>query len=1664
MSGCKVKYIENMFRKQYPELADKLTDIYNQAWRDISRSGLFREYKDNGKLTYLFSKINSEQNKKQAEFIKKLNEKYNVPKGQSLFGSKPTISGYNTKILIDVRPLAQQEYDKIEKGKSQQGRLFQLSGRTETSKASAKTLKIVNDFLNRIGVKPDSVKGIVINGQKIDANAVSDLTQKLIQVVEGKDAMALPEEAMHFFVAIIKQTNPSLYNQLLKEINGFRMLNQVFEDYGNDPNYQTKDGKRDILKLKEEAIGKVLAATIIKKNEGVLEKPENLEKVGTWWERMIAWLKSLIGKSGFDQAALKVLSGEAIGTVDDIREQQGNLFKQKNSQGVLFDKLKQMQATITKEKDGYSINGKKILKRVSDEVTDWYERRFRNYRELTETEYQKSLDDLKKEKGTMAHKFFEKAFSFLVDDDGFIRDSAVDDSSFVNELSENEAKIYKTLKDNLSERLNSFGKTTRFMSEITVYNPNYGKTGIAGTIDFLAIREDGRVSILDWKFIDLNIEKYQDIPWYKVGSWQIQMNQYKSILESAYGVDAGKFEQTRMIPIKTVYTDGDPRIKKLPELTNILIGSVDPKKTTDAYLLPVPLKGERTGVSKVDKLLEKLNDLYASLSEVTVTSDEAKAEKAEQLNALFSAIRQLQLKENIHPLIEQAKILNVQLQKTIDKYNTDWAGKDPNSFEQEEITDFTVEIERAQKAVSYYTNLTTELNYLFKNKELTEEDKKLKEELREIVEDAREFQDALYDIGNNFTSEFIAGSEGVADYFKAEKIVKGLSRWFATTSNIQLKGVETLFKKVNRSLGFAAMDTVTETKKLQELKNEYDKWASSKGLSKKNYFDILKKKNSNELIDEFNPEFYNELQKSIDEKGMTHYNWVQENIDVEAYKNELKKILEERITRIQNKARIRSKDKTEQENDKAIVEEIQKEIEEANQLYSTSTWNSLGWYLYDKMNKFPNRNKWESAEWKTLKQNEPAKKFYDYIVERNKYYASIGYINSRQARIFLPFVRKSLMEKMILGGDIRFGEEFLRSISVDEGDIGYGQLDANGRPINKVPIYFTKEIEGDISTDLFRNMALYNEMAIKFDYVTKIEAQARALVATERNKKAIATSIFGKVITKDGVVQYTENNDDNTELLENMVKAIVYGQRYIQSDSFDQLLFKFGNFGEKINKKMGMKIFPDNLSNRQVTINKALTQLNSSFQLSVLGVNPLSSISNLLGGGFQSTINAGVYFTKTQFITAENMLAVDKLTGRNQKLMVGALEYFLPLTENYNKEIAKHLSISKLSQENIQEFLMIGMRESDKFVQLANFYAFLENTIIDGDKVVNVREYLRKLPEYQDMYVGTEQERKARMDKFEEDAKKLVEEKGVLKLAKIENNEFVIPGVERKSQSVIEVRRKVQQLSKDALGNLSEDDVRNINLNVYGKSFMLFKNWVPRLVDVRAGNLKYNSASDAYEWGRMRMIFRTITEDGIKALSRLSDAMKANDKGVEYMKQLYEKKKKDYETETGKKLNMTESQFMDLVRHNTKAALVDAMFMLTLLGLFAGLKAIPPDDDEDEAVKNQYKFLLRATDKIKDELGYFYDPTGLAGMVSSGIFPSMSYITNFKKLLTNFMIENYGLAVGDEKLVKKNYVIKYLLKTFPFTNQVEGMLPMFYPELAKDLGIKTSTQARPVGM
>jgi hypothetical protein len=1541
---------------------------------------------------------------------------------------------------------------------SEQGTSLQKSS-TETlpSNASPKTLKLIKDFLKQVGVDINVVKDIIVNGVKQDADGAAQLMQKIASVVEGKEAQALPEEAMHFAVAIIKQTNPKLYQKLLKEINNYDMLTKVFKEYGSDPLYQ-KDGKPDVIKLKEEAIAKVLVEKIIQKTEGVTEKPQNLATAQSWWKSILDWFKELLYiKSGLDQVTIDIISGKEIGTADDIRERNDSLFFQKTKQDSIYDTLKDISNRIKPQLNAqgierYFIDGVEIPNRVSDIAGAFY----KSQTDISKDEYDEAFDELRSENGTKGHLDFQHAFTLFVNSDGTLkekdqRELAKANDNHVSDIGNQD--FYNIIRDNLEARLVAIdqknGGGTKFLSEIVIYDGK--KTG--GTLDLLAISKTGRLNIFDWKFMNLNLEKYSDVPWYKIKAWNVQLDGYKEILIANYGVQLKDFDQTRMIPIIADYSKGkkdkDGKVINLPRLIGVKIGDVDVKNidSDEDYLLPVPTVDESTGNFEIDQLIKKLNAAYERFSKEKV-KEENKSAKKEQLEALFKAIRRLQVKRDVGPLIEQAKLLLLKVDSFYDEYNKNYKlSKTGEEFTKEELENFTEEelnkFSNSSESLLNALNTYKEIHILLR--EIA--DDQTKNELRDISDSAVINIAEISKINESFVNDIIAKREAVDNLLSPEKIIRGLTKLFSSTSTLQVASIQLLFKKVSKALGRASFATQDESLKLISLRDKYLEWAKSKGYTQKNMFSILKKKDKNQLIDQYKKEFYKELNKAIKDGDV---NWIKNNVDESLLNDALEKELEKEIQRIQNKGRL---------GDGTNI--LRLEIEKAKAKYSIATNTSKGWFLKNIVKNFP-LQKWETEDWKNLNsaENAPAKDFYNYIIEKNNEYSSLGYISKSKSRIFLPFVEGSILEAAIKGDKLTLGERFWRSISIDAGDVGYGQIDPeSGQIINSIPKYFTTPFEGQLSEDLFKTMMVYNESAQRFKYLTEIEDQVRSIARIERNKKSILTSNLGNVQRDEyGNIQYEpEGGVGNYELLDSMVKSIVYGQRYVDNQNLDAALGKLGTWGKTLNEKIGFDLFPENLDGRVMTISKIVDNLNTSFSLATLGFNAGSSISNLFGGHMQSIINSGKYFTKTDFYSSELQVFANKFNGEDKDFYIKSIEYFLPFTDNYNREVMKGLSVNPVTGEQVQDFIMIAMRSADRAVQTANFYAFLKNSVVIDGKVLNAREYLRTLPEYKNKYDGSSEDRKAFNEKFDEEVKKLIEEKGVQKLAKIVDGKFTIPGVDRMSNSVLDLRRKVQQLSKDAMGNLSDDDVRLINMTILGKSFMVFKNWIPRLVDVRFGGLKYNSASDAYEWGRMRTVMSLIQTRMWGSFKSLRDVYTGNDAGIKLIREAYEKKAEQYKLETGKTLEMDETLFIDLYTSNIKGFATDLMFLLGLFSLVTSQMLDAPDDDEDPMIINQHKFISKIADKLLDELMYFYNPTSILNLVGSGPFPAMSLVNNGFKSIWNFFREMYGLTTGNDELVEDIKVIKYVMRTFPVANQMVGYLPLVYPDIAKDLGIRITT-------
>lgn len=1596
-----------------------LEDIHNSIFERINDSKLFRKW--NG-LNFLPSANASGRYSKAKALIDTINKEAGFPVVGTTF-SKPTGREY---AFVNVKNYLPQVLNP-------QTSMFAAGSLAD--KANDISLPKFREWAKRAGLTGEYVKRIEEDGRVIDALGVAYLAKNLYRVVQGEENVAEPEEIMHFAIQAIRETEPALFKQMLNSIGGYNIYDRVFKDYSKL--YFNPEGKPDILRIKIEAITKQLVNTIIRKESDNFETPEKIEQTKGWWEKIKDWFMKLIGKAGFnpfEEAATRVLKGETFDN-EFSRLHRGDevlyAVGEKQSQEELYNSLKDVDSKMQKvtvkndqgeEKEVYQINGKEVKDRVTDRVKRRFKASWEN-REITKSEYQSIVDDIKRQSGTGGHHDLEHIFHNLVNDDGTLRANPLTDE-YKPETSKD---IYNTLYSNLKERMNTYPQGTKFLSEVKIYDV---KKDLAGTIDFLAITPEGKVGVLDWKFYDINTKLQKDVQWYNKRAWRAQMSEYRQMLEHAYNVTPSDFKKTEMVPIKANYTyKKGSDAKVYPVLTSIEVGNIDIKKEENDYLLPVALETQSTGDTKLDALLRKLTGLRERIEGREVKSFEERFNKTEQLNKLEQVIRYIQIKQSLEPLVSQADTFNKDVQSLINDYK--------NVKDEEDYSQYGERLAKASEDIKIYTDLNNEVRHL------TKDNADLKKKVDDVVTRARELNTDLWDTMKEF-GERVANASGVFNVMDPEVVVAWNKRLTKETSKLPTKTINTLYEERREVQNKMDIATADENEDLVKLSEEYEKLAKANGLNKKNYFKFIKKSNKNELIDQYKKEFYQEGRKATKDKNLS---WIKDNIRVDEYKAKLAEELQKKIDIINARP--------------FTDEEKNRRITALKSEYSTDAIDSFGWFIhYNMLRQFPVENKWESQEWTDLNraENKAALDLYNWIRQINEKASDAGYIpEGKSARTFLPFVPQSLMEAVQMGDKPHLWDRIIRSITIDEDTVGYGAVDkVTGEIVNKIPRYFISETDKELSKDLIKNMAYYNEFLNRYKYLKDIEGKVLLLGKLERAKGSIIT-MHGKPKFNriENRFETIDTNEKNADLFDKQVSSLIYGQKYVADGRLDAMLGNAGELAKRINKVLHAKVLPEDFTDKQLSFVKSVDTLNSFFQLKTLGLNFLPGASNYVGGHLQLGIIAGPYFGKREVLKAELQVMGGATTETGKKL-VAAMKYFVPFTRDRNKDLLKKLSITTMHDDSIQDFLMTFMRYGDKWVEGMIFGALWNNAILIDGKIYNARQYVKNSTEYKNRYTsGNLKEQEAGFQKKVDD---LIEQYSLAKQSKIVGNELVIPGVERDSDEVFGLRNKVRALSKRVIGNMSPDEVRGLNQSIITNSMMVFKNWIPPLADTRFTSLQYNRDIEAYEWGRARNMMRYLAVDGIRAFGKMASALKGTEKGIESLNEMYEYKKRKYYETTGQHLDMSKEDFYDMVRDNIRGSAKDALFVIGLLSAWMVLKAIP-DDDEDPAVKNWHRYMVRALDKFSDEVSFYYSPLGWQQIIGGSIIPSIGVFKDFGNIFSHFLKEIYGMGF-DEDLQEKNYVIKYLMKSFPVTSQLSTYLPLILPDFAKELGIQQSSQSR----
>lgn len=1566
------------------------------------------------------------------------------------------------------------------------------------STASKETLNKVKEAAKKMGISIQDLADYAKSNPAIDTksvNGVADLVRGVIAVAVGKEDVALTEEMVHLATAILEQTNPKLVTEMISKIDRFKIYKQTLEAYKNNKAYQLPNGKPDIRKIKKEAVDKLIAEVIINKNEGSTEYPElTQEENQSWvrrtWNSILDAIRSTYKAANisiFEQVADMIVQGEVGGTVKLIKGDGVFLQTVTDKQQDALNKLKDRANSIEKVVEDkpvdpllsdseeasnfYRIKNAAgtwdvIAKRVTDRVKAWYRGIF-GKKEFTEQE--KAFNELKRKFGVAGHADLEEIHARYYNEDGTRKEKPEDPPT---EFKLESKDMYDMLERYYVELINTFPKDTLILSEQIIYDT---KEKEAGTIDFLAIEPSGKAHILDWKFMT---NQGEDVAWYKQGAYDIQLRRYKEILRDNYGIK--EFGRMRAIPILLDIKQKDPKVPNSEKyLSGIAIGSVDPTKITDIRLLPVSEKTESTGNKVLDKVLSNLEAVLTKLSDTKVTSEEERLMKRQELSLLQTAIRLARGKTDLLPLIDIIQTIKQRGDRIVNDYNAIYKNKPATSTDVNNTTlsDFAEEMNDYLEISDVFVNIDRQLGDLIYQEQWrkdakTEEEQKLLDEREKVLNKLRDQTKSIFNSNSeikqvrlDFADKHIGQRNLTTGLTKAEKVIKGFFSRFRGISELPNASLQLLFKLTTRAKGLASTESFEEVKQLMDIRERLSKRGGNlRNLVKAIYQKDEKGGFVNKLVYKYSKEFYDKIDEMAEKGGDKQ--WLRDNIDIEKYKKDADEIMNQRIERIKNNhpndADLR---------DRLILEEYRRWDIERKDFNGWSTGNYI-------LKRYP-LDKWFSKEYLNIKADPDMLDLYNFVTKINDKAHEVGYINNMVYRTFLPFVRKSTAEELAWDGTLSVMRNFQNSLTMHPDDVGYGKYnELTGELEHSIPKYYTHDFSkkengvndySEVSEDLFKNMILYLQHVNKYKYLSEIEGQVKMVKTIEEFKGHLRTNKIGNVV-RDAAGNPIEEagNKDNAALFDAFMRTLLYDQRYSLSD--EDAAFNIGKpineIKKLVNRVAGKEVLT--INDNPASMIKTIDAANRAFQLKTLGFEFISGAVNWFGGNIQALTQAGHYFTGGEFTKNEGFLLSQSTSRSEEKEMfLQLVDTFMPMKDDPSYEMMKKAGMTMGTRGSFSDALMVFMRMPEQLIEKTIFLSLLDNMMVENGKIVSIREFVKS--KYSTRADSTAAAFREANEKIEKEVEELKKTRSISKTKKMENGKLVIPGLDlNNTEEILRLTGLTRRIARNATGGISDGDINMMQMNVWTKSMMVFKNWIPKLTETRFGEFRKVSddfsviinedgkiEGEKYDIGRLRLLGHVLNSFLAPRLARLNDMLVLNDKGMEAYREMYEFYKSKYEQETGEVMSMEFADFVDMTRKNLQNQVREILILLSLVGAGFALGFMGPPEDADKATKNRFRFYQKVIDKFTSELSFFYNPANFESLLSGSIFPAVGLIKDIGKFFTAMWLETTGLDLSDptksyDDVVKSAHPIKYGMKIFPFTKSLVTYLSIFDSDFAKE--------------
>jgi len=1549
-----------------------------------------------------------------------------------------TITPPNTENIKQRESEIKEDFDKV---------LNNIVSRFQVGKFESENKELYDKivkFLDKLGFKIDTVSQITdINGNPIGAVAMVDMLNKIVSVAEGKsDISDLTEEAIHVFVRLLKLSNDPIYKEMLDQIESLDEYKEVLDMYSDIGGYN------DSL-LREEAIGKVIKNIIINRKH---EQEVSPVVYRNWFDKLIAWFKNLGSKVKSDPfvSAARIFMNEDY---DALIYDMGDSKMYSATPKTREDTIKLLDKVNT-DLEKRTINVKEFVskgyKGVGETIERYYDKSTGKIITHRITDKAQQIRESNRTKESI-RKSQETAYSIMAKDMGTKLHSVMEElvPAVLNKQSLNSIKTKSKLNDKDFNKLVQFAKYTisefnkiqdridpnskiEWRVEQKIYSPIDDE---GGTIDLLAIYSDNTASIVEYKFKQASrynsvvdpisgqrvlTKDVVDDPSEFAGD--IQISRQKNILASNFGITT--LRTSRLVPF-AITVPFNAETQKYEDRVLELFSPLDGSE----YLQEISLANESTGLKHVDDKLERGYKLLDTL--ITLRQKSTIPANREKLSLDIRNLRQALQK--IHREYDISLILDLAYSTAAPLFGDAKKTKGKQIQENEpyidgvknpKYMDMNDLLELKDRLIAYQEMLSNSYGYVLDVSDGVKLDQaKLKSIKARIGNTNEAISNGIGVIEDKIEERLISGAKEI-DNIQLNRPTHRLTWWemnMHVLSEIDHPVYEYAKNLIFNAEAYTRSQTLKTYDEIKKLEEDLFKYADSIGVNHLKIFDKFVEEDGFRIKSMYKESlFHKDLPNARDTGNIA---WIKERFNI------TDKYIESYPERLEKK-KISVNDLYPD-----IVIDVDNVVDKSKERsIMLQNWIDRNDYRLDGfwLNKEQQRNlrlkenyqnQYLSDSYKEISSIPALKAFYDYMVNKNIEFGEIvgpGKISLN----FLPKIRRTLVDEIVQhSGGIFAGMKEARQLFVDSHkyrqDGVMGQYDpTTGELKDSVPLLYTNPFRNSLgeivheqnSRDLGKNLMMFAESVYNFEGKTAIESTVLALEDYLRSNS-------------NGEIKRSE-----TDLPEKDVKGNVIKDKS-QSKSLNNFkkLMKYYIYGQKLQDDKVIKLFGSEMSRNALV--RSVMQFHRMKTLGFAIIPPLAA--RVAGEG-------SIYFegAKGRFYDRKDIVKAHEWFWSNKKEYQIAVRFFNIYQEDRSFKLAHSLSANILSKRVTLDNLYKGYSFADEKIDNTVLVAMLNSHGIDSQG---------------NTYKLSEQD-------------KTSGKKSLLELMSIKDDKVVIDGMTEISYQ--QFRQKARTATRSIKGQMSPEDINAVNTSLIGQMAMMYRNWMPGVVNERFGRFRYNPATKQFEQGRYRVFLGSVFNEqatlmtvlsnlghtGLRMIGAMDNFSKyklgvpgssSYERAKRFVENEYNKFKQEFDGDIRFQENFSLDDFIELRAGQTRAFIVEARTIcLVLLAMLAG--KMDWDDDGQVEWKDIWltRKLFQVLNRSQSEWSFVWNPSEWKNFFSSpfaltGVFSDIINIT------TNTFDETKDYLYGENANNDKTPWFYYSSKLFPGFKNFQGLLEWY---------------------